>query len=113
MGEGGVDGLSFLSQISLLEGTTCNKESVIVSAVISMHVLGKKGQIKTLPIQTKCTCSLCPWCCQNCLIGTVGVDGGYRNGFMKTGKRNLYEREFLMGIVGMVFWASKVVKYVG
>lgn len=49
-----------------------DRESVIVIAVIPVHALGKWGQIKTLPIHTRLTCSFGPGHSLNRLSVQVG-----------------------------------------
>ena len=67
-----VDGFQFWLQASSSEITTCNtisgnflslsnKESVIVSPVISVNTLNKKTEIKTVLVLERLSCSLVLW----------------------------------------------------
>ena len=51
MDDGGVDGLLHLEYTNFL--SMGNKESIIVSAIIPVHVLRKQGEIKAAPFFTK------------------------------------------------------------
>ena len=56
MREGRLDGLPHLQYTNFL--SLSNKESVIVSLVITVHTLKKKGEIKTVSVLTRLTNSL-------------------------------------------------------
>ena len=58
MREGRLDGLPHLQYTNFL--SLSNKESVIVSLVITVHTLKKKGEIKTVSVLTRLTNSLVP-----------------------------------------------------
>ena len=58
MREGRLDGLPHLQYTNFLR--LSNKESVIVSLVITVHTLKKKGEIKTVSVLTRLTNSLVP-----------------------------------------------------
>ena len=60
-----------------------NKESVAESVAIPVHVSGSQGDIKTVSVQTKRTCSLRPCRSPNWPNGPSGekiFDEGSRNG---------------------------------
>ena len=56
MREGGLDGLSHLQYLSFL--CLNDKESVIVSHVITVHTFRKKGEIKTVSVLTRPACKI-------------------------------------------------------
>ena len=56
MREGGLDGLSHLQYLSFL--SLNDKESVIVSHVITVHTFRKKGEIKTVSVFTRPACKI-------------------------------------------------------
>ena len=79
----------YLQRINLL--SMSEKKSVIVSAIVPVYALGKQGDIKTVSVKTRLTCSLGLWrsmyfwnSMKVLLVGIVGVPE-YKNRETKNG----------------------------